>query len=85
MALLFNFLSGTSLMLGVIIIFLTPLSDESIGVILAMSAGVFLFLSLPQLAPRIQSSDFRIKLLSTCVWILGTIPIGLVLLNHQHC
>jgi zinc transporter ZupT len=86
-ALLINFLSGSSVILGVIVILSTYVSNEAIGVILAMSSGVYLFVTLTECAPRITASlsDNRRRFLSIIFWIIGTIPIGLILLNHKHC
>ena len=86
-ALTLNFISGMSVMLGVIVIMAVDVSSESVGVLLAMSAGVYLFVSLTECAPRVNHYlvDNRSRVLSFLFWTVGAVPIGLVLLNHEHC
>jgi zinc transporter ZupT len=86
-ALAFNFVSGFSVMLGVIVIFSTEVSNTAIGVILAMSAGVYFYVALTECAPRVNQylTSTRRRACSFLFWVLGAVPIGLVLLNHAHC
>jgi zinc transporter ZupT len=86
-ALLLNFISGLSVVLGVIVIFASDVNDTTIAILLAMSAGVYLFIALTECAPRVNSyvTSLRRRLLSFLFWVLGAVPIGLVLLNHNHC
>lgn len=86
-ALVLNFLSGFSVMLGVIVILAIDVSNEAIGVLLAMSSGVYFNISFTDCAPRINRkiTDTLRRVISLLFWIIGAVPIGLVLLNHEHC
>ena len=87
LALLLNFLSGISVLLGALLVLFMEFSNETIGIMLSISSGVFIFIGACECIPRVQESqksvsDIGIILLS---FVLGAIPIGLVLLNHGHC
>ena len=86
-ALVLNFMSGLSVMLGVIVIFAMDMSNEVIGALLALSAGVYLYIALTECAPRVNHylTDTRKRTCSFLFWVMGAVPIGLVLLNHEHC
>lgn len=62
-------------------------SNNATGVILAMAGGVYFNIAacetIPRLEAIVQSRGDRIWTLFSV--IVGTIPIGLILLNHQHC
>lgn len=82
-----NFVSGLSVMLGGIVFLASDPSDEATGILLAMAGGVYVNIAACETLPRL---DQIVKGRMDRVWILvsviiGTIPIGLVLLNHQHC
>lgn len=86
-ALLLNFLSGLSIVFGGIIFLACNPSDEATGVILGMAGGVYLNIAACETLPRIESI-IRTQVDRICAllfFIIGTIPIGLVLLNHHHC
>ncbi len=86
-ALVLNFLSGISVMLGVIVIMAMDVSNEAIGVLLAISSGVYFNIAFTDCAPRINRHiiDTLRRVISLLFWVLGAVPIGLVLLNHEHC
>lgn len=78
-ALMVNFVSGFSVWLGVIVILASDLNENSTGVILAISAGVYIFVAAAECLPRVLQSHDRVRVLCTIVGlVLGTIPIGLV-------
>lgn len=86
-ALLLNFLSGLSVVFGGIIFLAGNPSDEVTGVILGMAGGVYINIAACETLPRIESI-IRTQVDRICallIFIIGTIPIGLVLLNHHHC
>jgi zinc transporter ZupT len=86
-ALALNFISGLSVVLGVIVIFAANVSNATIAILLAMSSGVYLYIALTECAPRIKTyltNHYR-RLVSFLCWVVGAVPIGLVLLNHRHC
>ena len=87
MALLLNFTSGLSVVLGGVIVLAADLSTMAIGALLSMSAGVYLNIAAVDCLPRV-SSALENRLEHGLVFLAfgaGAIPIGLVLLNHEHC
>lgn len=86
-ALTLNFLSSFSLMLGSLLILSIDMSDIATGIVLAISAGVYIYLGASECVPRAHAA--RKKPLDTfyffLCFLLGAVPIGLVLLNHEHC
>lgn len=86
-ALFFNFLSGLSVVLGGMIFLAGNPSDEATGVILGMAGGVYLSISACETLPRIENIiRFQIDRICTLLFfIIGALPVGLVLLNHRHC
>jgi zinc transporter ZupT len=87
-ALLANFLSGLSVLFGALVILAADLSDQATGVILAISAGVYLHITAVECLPRVMEitkAKRRLFLLFLGMFVLGAVPIGLVLLNHGHC
>jgi zinc transporter ZupT len=86
-ALALNFVAGFSVMIGALMVLAIDMTDTSKGIVLALSAGVYLHIAASECIPRAQgqcktSKDALVFLLC---FILGVIPIGLVLLNHGHC
>ena len=86
-ACIFNFVSGLSVCLGGVVFLAADPSDEATGIILAIAGGVYFNVAGCETMPRMETS---VKSRSDRFWalfsvILGTIPIGLILLNHQHC
>jgi zinc transporter ZupT len=82
-----NFTSGLAVCLGGITVLATQPSDEAIGILLAIAGGVYINIAACESMPRIDASskerkDSALTLLSL---IIGTIPIGLILLDHKHC
>ena len=86
-ALILNFLSGLSVVVGAIIFLLANPSDQATGVMLTIGAGVYVNIAATETIPRLdQISKTRMHRVWTLIGcIVGTIPIGLVLLNHHHC
>ena len=86
-ALILNFISGLSVVLGAIIFLLANPSDQATGVLLTIGAGVYVNIAATETIPRLdQISKTRMHRVWTLIGcIVGTIPIGLVLLNHHHC
>ena len=86
-ALILNFLSGLTVVLGAVIFLLANPSDQATGVMLTIGAGVYVNIAATETIPRLdQISKTRMHRVWTLIGcIIGTIPIGLVLLNHQHC
>ena len=86
-AVLYNFLSGFSVMIGALVILSFDLSETAQGVTLAIAAGIYIYIAACECVPRIQAVRKGPKdtLLFLAFFVLGAIPIGLVLLNHNHC
>jgi len=82
-----NFLSGLSVVLGGVVFLAVDPSDQATGIILAMAGGVYFNIAACDAIPRIESVSKgavdRVWTLVMCV--IGTIPIGLILINHEHC
>lgn len=86
-ALFYNFLSGLSVCLGGVVFLAANPTDTATGVILAMAGGVYINIAACETAPRMEGAmkgrwDRVLMLFSI---ILGTIPLGLILLDHKHC
>ena len=86
-ALALNFVSGLSVMLGGIIILSVNLTAQAVGVILGMAAGVYIYNAVSECLPRVDAAvgGWEDRLMSIFMFIVGSVPIGLVMLNHQHC
>ena len=82
-----NFISGLTVCLGGIVYLATNPSEEATGIVLAMAAGVYFYIAACDAFPRIDKiANGRVdRALTLFSVIIGTVPIGLVLLNHQHC
>jgi len=86
-ALVLNFLSGFSVMLGAIIVLSVEVGSGFIGCILAIGAGVYIYVATIEcmansIKAQVTVSD---KILSLVSFFLGALLIGLALLDHQHC
>ena len=86
-ALALNFLSGLTVMIGGIIALGVDLSNETIGIILGIAGGVYIQIAGCECLPRVFQlfESAKERFLSIFAFIVGAIPIGLVLLNHHHC
>ena len=86
-ALIVNFVSGLSVMFGVIVILAIDVSAASTGTLLAISSGVYIYIAAAECQPRIEKAVRHLndRLLSMFGFVMGCVPIGLVLLKHVHC
>lgn len=86
-ALFFNFLSGISVVFGGILVLAADISQLWIGVLLAMSSGVYMLIACSECFPRAKSNIKTNKDIAAAIlaFLCGAIPIGLTLLNHVHC
>jgi len=87
LALLSNFLSGISVVLGGIIILATNVEDGWIGLLLAFGGGTYLHISATECMPKIYDADLSSRIRVACIFafMVGAVLIGLVLLDHEHC
>jgi zinc transporter ZupT len=86
-ALALNFVCGLSISLGGVVVLAADLSSASIGVILCIGGGVYLHVAVAECLPTARKHERgrKQKMYGILAFISGAIPIGLVLLNHQHC
>lgn len=86
-ACILNFVTGLSVCLGGIIVLAAKPSDEAVGIVLAIAGGVYVNIAACETFPRVeQAIKGRCdRALTFLMIIVGTIPIGLVLLKHEHC
>jgi zinc transporter ZupT len=83
-----NFVNGLSVLLGaIIIVAIEDMTDVAIGSILAVSSGVYFYISVAECFPRARAAHKTThdKAISLVAFVVGVVPIGLVLLNHGHC
>ena len=83
MALLYNVLTGLSVMLGGIVVCAQNLDDKDVGMLLAYGAGNYLYVATVHLFE--ESKDMRSMILRLFWFCVGCVAIGLVLLDHEHC
>jgi len=86
-ALLLNFLSGTGVLLGAIIVLSADVSNGDIGLLLSFGGGVYLYIAFVECMPKLQRPNVSVmvRAMGICLFILGAVLIGLVLLDHEHC
>eukprot|EP00756_Hemistasia_phaeocysticola_P026155 Hpha_TRINITY_DN16044_c0_g1::TRINITY_DN16044_c0_g1_i3::g.120138::m.120138/K14718/SLC39A12, ZIP12; solute carrier family 39 (zinc transporter), member 12 len=86
LALAVNFLSGTSVFIGVCVMLAGEPGSFSTGVVLAYGAGVYLQIALTECMPRMQEiGTLSVRAGALLFFLIGAIAIGLVLLDHEHC
>jgi zinc transporter ZupT len=86
-ALVCNFCGGFSVLIGAVLVTLFDISVTATGCILAMGGGVYIYIAVGECLPRARKSQKNKtdKIISLVSFVVGVIPIGLVLLNHGHC
>ena len=86
-ALLANFASGLSVVIGAIIVSATPIDDSVIGLILAFGGGVYLHVGATDCLPKMYDPKLRFveRLAAMLAFVVGTVLIGLILIGHEHC
>ncbi len=86
-ALIFNFVSGLSIVLGGITVLLMEVTDLGIGVILSVSSGVYLYIACTECFSRVNTivDSNRDRLFALIAFVVGAVPIGLALIEHSHC
>mmetsp|Transcript_47845 Transcript_47845/g.54207 ORF Transcript_47845/g.54207 Transcript_47845/m.54207 type:complete len:691 (+) Transcript_47845:139-2211(+) len=86
-ALLLNFLFGLSILLGGLLVFLFDFSQVMIGCVLAIGGGTFIHVAIGELLQNAERNiTHGIQMLYAFVaFLVGAIPIGLILINHEHC
>jgi len=87
-ALLLNFISGLSVLVGVVIMLsLDTVSPLALGRILAFSGGVYLQIGAAESMPRTYelAKTPLLQLTGLIAFAVGAAAIGLALLDHKHC
>jgi len=86
-ALVANFISGLSVILGAIIIITTEVQDDGIGLLLAFGGGAYLHVAAVDCMPKIYNKNLSLSGRLSCLvaFMIGAILIGLILLDHEHC
>ncbi|CAE7843122.1 SLC39A12 [Symbiodinium necroappetens] len=86
-ALIANFASGLSVLIGAIIVSATPIDDSFIGLILAFGGGVYLHVGATDCLPKMYDPKLRFveRLAAMLAFVVGTVLIGLILIGHEHC
>ena len=93
-ALLFNFVAGTSVIIGGLIGHGIDVSEGSMGVILAFGGGTYIYLAASEALPlALNGAGASATFAETkkhyaavlAAFIFGAVAVGLILLNHEHC
>merc|ERR1712054_350913 len=86
-ALILNFLSGLSIVIGALIVVGAEPGDQANGCLLAFGGGVYIQIAATECAGRVNNAvkTTKMRLGSILFFCIGAISIGLVLLDHEHC
>jgi zinc transporter ZupT len=87
-ALVFNFISGLSVMLGAIILLsMDTMENDAKAILLAYGGGVYIQIAAVECMPRMHDTakTAKTRMLGMFFFLLGAMAIGLVLLDHEHC
>ena len=86
-ALVFNFISGLSVLIGGMVILVGNFGDMAIGVFMSLASGTYLYIACVECLPRATNAakDASTFGLIVLIFAVGVIPVALTLLNHSHC
>jgi len=86
-ALTWNFGTGLSVLLGALVVNLMEVSDSTIGLLLAFGGGTYVYLASVVCMPKLSALNGSLSqnLMGLLAFVLGTVLIGLILLDHKHC
>ena len=88
-ALVLNFVSGLSVLLGAVIVLAqgANFDNRTIGSLLAFSGGVYVQIGAAECMPKVyaSASSLPLRLGSLLAFVVGATAIGLVLFDHKHC
>ena len=75
------------MLLGVICVLSADIANADIGLLLAFGGGTYMYIAFVECMPKMHSANVSVltRFLAICMFIFGTIVIGLVLLDHEHC
>ena len=84
-ALLFNFFSGTAAIFSGLIASSVDFGQETTAGLLGFSGGIYLWISLGELLPKIKATSCKSFLVVVITFLVGATAVGLVLHEHSHC
>jgi len=91
-AIVYNVLSGLSVIFGGIAIAAADIEDHSVGMLLAYGGGAIVYVACTELFPRGEETKlesdplaFHKRVFGLLAFVIGTIVVSLVLLDHEHC
>ena len=87
-ALALNFLSGTSVIIGVVVVLaVDAIEGQVTGMLLAFGGGVYLQIGGVECMGKmhLKCTTLELRAASLLAFAIGAIAIGLVLLDHTHC
>ena len=84
MALVYNVISGCSVMLGGITVMAAQVSDLDTGMLLAYGAGNYIYCATVHMFSQ-GSKNILHDVKRLIAFAVGAIAIGLILLDHEHC
>merc|ERR1719161_1161893 len=86
-ALLCNFISGLGVVVGAVIVLVSDLENDAIGLLLAFGGGVYIHVGATECMPKMYAKELSPKARAAAVlaFIVGAVLIGLILLDHEHC
>ena len=91
-AILYNVLSGMSVILGGIAVTAADIDDYAVEMLLAYGGGAIVYVACTELFPRGEETDlekdphaFSKRVCGIFAFFLGCIVVSLVLLDHEHC
>ena len=97
MAMLYNFISGTSVIIGGMIAVGVDAENPSLGMVLAFGGGTYVYLACCECIPeavKVAKRDLEENKLESLQmhyvnifggFFIGCLGIGLILLDHEHC
>uniref|UniRef100_A0A7S4G737 Uncharacterized protein n=1 Tax=Eutreptiella gymnastica TaxID=73025 RepID=A0A7S4G737_9EUGL len=86
-ALLLNFISSLTVVLGALIISFTEITPAVLGALLALGGGTLMYLGIVPIwhGLLIEKPTMLYLVVCTLCFVLGATLIGLVLIGHEHC
>ena len=86
-ALLLNFLFGTAVLIGALVILIFDIGNVANACLFAIGGGIFLHVAIAEMLAIAERNVKRPRHVAYMLlsFIVGTICLGLVLIDHQHC
>ena len=91
-AILYNVLSGISVLFGGLAVTGSDIDNYSVGMLLAYGGGAIVYIACTELFPRGEETDmtadpdsYMKRILGLLSFVFGCIVVSLVLLDHEHC